>query len=139
MSEWICGVDESGRGPLAGPVFAACVILDPQHRIEGLADSKTLTKAQRDALTVAIKTHSLAWAIGIASVREIDCLNILQASLLAMKREVSEDVDQAVRAILADVAERGDAALVDFTARFDRLSLTPQTLRIAPGEIEAAL
>ena len=60
------------------------------------------------------------------------------AALLAMKREVSEDVDQAVRAILADVAERGDAALVDFTARFDRLSLTPQTLRIAPGEIEAA-
>jgi ribonuclease HII len=88
MSEWICAVDESGRGPLAGPVFAACVILDPQHRIEGLADSKTLTKAQRDALTVAIKTHSLAWAIGIASVREIDCLNILQASLLAMKRAV---------------------------------------------------
>jgi len=88
MSEWICGVDESGRGPLAGPVFAACVILDPQHRIEGLADSKTLTKTQRDALTVAIKAHSLAWAIGTASVREIDCLNILQASLLAMKRAV---------------------------------------------------
>lgn len=88
MSEWICGVDESGRGPLAGPVFAACVILDPQHRIEGLADSKTLTKAQRDVLTVAIKAHSLDWAIGTASVREIDCLNILQASLLAMKRAV---------------------------------------------------
>jgi ribonuclease HII len=88
MNDWICGVDESGRGPLAGPVFAACVILDPQHRIEGLADSKTLREEQRDALTLAIKAHSLAWAIGIASVREIDRLNILQASLLAMKRAV---------------------------------------------------
>ncbi|HVW63953.1 MAG TPA: ribonuclease HII [Nitrosospira sp.] len=88
MNEWICGVDESGRGPLAGPVFAACVILDPQNRINGLADSKTLTKEQRDALTVAIKAHSLAWAIGTASVVEIDRLNILQASLLAMKRAV---------------------------------------------------
>jgi ribonuclease HII len=88
MNNWICGVDESGRGPLAGPVFAACVILDPQHRIEGLADSKVLREEQRDALTIAIKAHSLAWAIGIASVREIDRLNILQASLLAMKRAV---------------------------------------------------
>jgi ribonuclease HII len=88
MNNWICGVDESGRGPLAGPVFAACVILDPQHRIEGLADSKTLKEEQRDALTVTIKAHSLAWAIGTASVREIDRMNILQASLLAMKRAV---------------------------------------------------
>ncbi|HEX7233711.1 MAG TPA: ribonuclease HII [Nitrosospira sp.] len=88
MNNWICGVDESGRGPLAGPVFAACVILDPQHRIEGLADSKVLREGQRDALTIAIKAHSLSWAIGVASVREIDRLNILQASLLAMKRAV---------------------------------------------------
>ena len=89
MSNWVCGVDESGRGPLAGPVFAACVILDPEHRIEGLADSKTLREEQRDALTIAIKAHSLAWAIGFASVKEIDRLNILQASLLAMKRAVN--------------------------------------------------
>ncbi len=85
----VCGVDESGRGPLAGPVFAACVVLNPEHPIEGLADSKTLSKQERDRLTVIIKTYSLAWAIGSASVKEIDRLNILQASLLAMKRAVN--------------------------------------------------
>ena len=81
-------MDEAGRGPLAGPVFAACVVLDPDYRIEGLADSKTLSEDQRNRLTVAIKTHSVAWAIGFASVKEIDRINILQASLLAMKRAV---------------------------------------------------
>jgi ribonuclease HII len=85
---WVCGVDESGRGPLAGPVFAACVILNPGRRIDGLADSKTLSEDKRNKLTVAIKANSIAWAIGVASVREIDRLNILQASLLAMKRAV---------------------------------------------------
>jgi ribonuclease HII len=85
---WICGVDESGRGPLAGPVFAACVVLNPDYRIEGLADSKTLSEDQRNRLTLAIKTHSVAWAIASASVKEIDRINILQASLLAMKRAV---------------------------------------------------
>lgn len=87
-SHWVCGVDESGRGPLAGPVFAACVILDPAYQIEGLADSKTLSEQKRDSLTLAIKAHSMAWAVGFASVKEIDRLNILQASLLAMKRAV---------------------------------------------------
>lgn len=85
---WVCGVDESGRGPLAGPVFAACVILNPGRRIDGLADSKTLSEDKRNKLTFAIKANSIAWAIGVASVREIDRLNILQASLLAMKRAV---------------------------------------------------
>ncbi|KIO50227.1 ribonuclease HII [Nitrosospira sp. NpAV] len=85
---WVCGVDEAGRGPLAGPVFAACVVLGPDHGIEGLADSKTLSEAQRNRLTIAIKAYSVAWAIGSASVKEIDRLNILQASLLAMKRAV---------------------------------------------------
>ncbi len=85
---WICGVDEAGRGPLAGPVFAACVVLNPDYRIEGLADSKTLSEDQRNRLTLAIKTHSAAWAIASASVKEIDRINILQASLLAMKRAV---------------------------------------------------
>ncbi|SEP32080.1 MULTISPECIES: ribonuclease HII [unclassified Nitrosovibrio] len=85
---WVCGVDESGRGPLAGPVFAACVVLNPEYRIEGLADSKTLSEEKRDSLTLAIKAHSIAWAIGSASVKEIDRLNILQASLLAMKRAI---------------------------------------------------
>lgn len=85
---WICGVDEAGRGPLAGPVFAACVVLDPAYKIEGLADSKKLSEKNRNKLTIAIKTHSIAWAIASASVYEIDQLNILQASLLAMKRAV---------------------------------------------------
>lgn len=84
----VCGVDEAGRGPLAGPVFAACVILDPARPIDGLADSKTLSEEKRNHLTVTIKAHAIAWAIGFASVREIDRLNILQASLLAMKRAV---------------------------------------------------
>ena len=87
---WVCGVDEAGRGPLAGPVFAACVILDPAFPIKGLADSKTLTEGKRNSLTLAIKAHSIAWAIGFASVREIDRLNILQASLLAMKRAIGK-------------------------------------------------
>lgn len=85
---WICGVDEAGRGPLAGPVFAACVVLNPAHKIEGLADSKKLGEKKRTRLAAAIKAHSMAWAIASASVCEIDQLNILQASLLAMKRAV---------------------------------------------------
>ncbi|MDW7643233.1 MAG: ribonuclease HII [Nitrosomonadaceae bacterium] len=86
--EWICGVDEAGRGPLAGPVFAACVVLDPDYQIAGLTDSKKLSEKKRDDLTLIIKTRSIAWAIAFASVEEIDQLNILQASLLAMKRAV---------------------------------------------------
>lgn len=85
---WVCGVDEAGRGPLAGPVFAACVVLDPDYRIEGLADSKKLSEKTRTKLEILIKTHSMAWAVASASVDEIDQLNILQASLLAMKRAV---------------------------------------------------
>ena len=89
MSQWlICGVDEAGRGPLAGPVFAACVVLNPQSTIPGLADSKQLSAARREQLASEIKYCALAWAIASASVEEIDRLNILQASLLAMKRAV---------------------------------------------------
>lgn len=84
----IGGVDEAGRGPLAGPVFAACVVLDVAYRIDGLADSKTLSEKKRNELTIIIKKHAKAWAIASASVLEIDQLNILQASLLAMKRAV---------------------------------------------------
>ncbi len=83
-----CGVDEAGRGPLAGPVFAAAVILDPQHPIEGLADSKQLSEARRDFLAVQIRTHALAWSIAQASATEIDQHNILQATWLAMQRAV---------------------------------------------------
>jgi ribonuclease HII len=84
----VCGVDEAGRGPLAGPVVAAAVILDPARAIDGLRDSKKLSQARREALAVAIRDGSLGWAIGQASVDEIDQLNILQASLLAMRRAV---------------------------------------------------
>ena len=84
----ICGVDEAGRGPLAGPVYAAAVILDPVLSIEGLADSKTLTPRQRRTLALEIRTRAVAWSVASASVEEIDALNILQASLLAMRRAV---------------------------------------------------
>jgi len=82
------GVDEAGRGPLAGAVFAAAVILDPNQTITGLADSKALSEKQRDRLAPIIKQSARAWAIASASVAEIDSLNILQATLLAMQRAV---------------------------------------------------
>lgn len=85
----IAGVDEAGRGPLAGPVVAAAVILDPKYPIDGLADSKKLSENQRNRLAVLIKKHALSYAIAQASVAEIDSLNILQATLLAMQRAVS--------------------------------------------------
>jgi len=86
MPSLVVGLDEVGRGCLAGPVIAAAVILDKQHPIEGLADSKKLTEKKRDYLSSQIKQHAVAWAIGRAEVSEIDDINILQASLLAMKR-----------------------------------------------------
>ena len=85
---FIAGVDEVGRGPLAGPVVAAAVILDPQRPIEGLADSKKLTEKRRNLLETEIQEKALAWALGRAEVEEIDAINILQASLLAMQRAV---------------------------------------------------
>jgi ribonuclease HII len=85
----IAGVDEAGRGPLAGPVFAAAVILDPERRISGLADSKILEPERREELADAIRSRALAWSIGRAEVEEIDTINILQASLLAMQRAVA--------------------------------------------------
>ncbi len=84
----ICGVDEAGRGPLAGPVFAAAVILGPGHGIAGLNDSKKLSARRRGALTLQIRQCAAAWAVASASVEEIDALNILQATLLAMRRAV---------------------------------------------------
>jgi len=85
----VAGVDEAGRGPLAGPVFAAAVILDPQRPISGLADSKTLSESKRDSLYILIKESALSWSIAQASVEEIDERNILQATLLAMQRAVN--------------------------------------------------
>jgi ribonuclease HII len=84
----IAGVDEAGRGPLAGPVFAAAVILDHARRIRGLADSKALSQGRREALAVLIRERALAFGVAFATVEEIDRLNILQASLLAMRRAV---------------------------------------------------
>ena len=83
-----CGVDEAGRGPLAGAVYAAAVILDPQRPIAGLADSKLLSARRREKLFEEIRDNALAWAVASASVTEIDTLNILRASLLAMRRAV---------------------------------------------------
>lgn len=85
----ICGVDEAGRGPLAGPVFAAAVILHPARPIGGLADSKKLSARTRERLAVEIRDKAMAWAVASASVEEIDELNILQATLLAMSRAVA--------------------------------------------------
>ena len=89
MNEPLCGVDEVGRGPLAGPVVAAAVILDPRRPISGLDDSKKLTEKRREALYGEILDKALAWSLGRAEVEEIDRINILHASLLAMKRAVN--------------------------------------------------
>lgn len=86
--EVICGVDEAGRGPLAGPVFAAAVILDPAKPIAGLRDSKKLSAAKREALALLIQRDALAWSIAQCSETEIDTLNILQATMLAMRRAI---------------------------------------------------
>lgn len=85
----VCGVDEAGRGPIAGPVYAAAVILDPHRPIGGLKDSKLLTSRRREALAEAIRHDALSWAVAFATVEEIDRLNILQATLLAMQRAVA--------------------------------------------------
>jgi ribonuclease HII len=84
----VCGVDEAGRGPLAGPVYAAAVILDRKRRINGLADSKVLTPERRELLAGRIRERAIAWAVAHASVEEIDRLNIFHASMLAMRRAV---------------------------------------------------
>lgn len=87
-ADLICGVDEAGRGPLAGAVFASCVILHPNHPVAGLADSKKLAAGRRGELAVRIQRNALAWSVARASVEEVDRLNILWATMLAMKRAV---------------------------------------------------
>ncbi|MEJ2059522.1 MAG: ribonuclease HII [Gammaproteobacteria bacterium] len=86
----VAGVDEAGRGPLAGPVVAGAVILDPDAPIEGLADSKKLSERRRERLAAEIEQKALAWGLGFADEREIDEINILHASMLAMQRAVAE-------------------------------------------------
>jgi len=97
----IAGVDEAGRGPLAGPVTAAAVILDPARPILGLADSKRLTPDQRETLDQEIRDKALTFTVAFATVEEIDCINILQASLLAMQRAV-EHLDVPPQQVLVD-------------------------------------
>lgn len=87
---WICGVDEAGRGPLVGAVVAGAVVLDPNHPIEGLKDSKKLTAARREFLYEQIVDKAKAWGIGEASPTEIDEINILQATMLAMRRAIED-------------------------------------------------
>jgi len=103
VAQLICGVDEAGRGPLAGAVYAAAVILNPDRPIMGLADSKKLSEKKRDLLSAEIKQHALAWAIASCSTQEIDEINILQASLLAMKRAI--ETMQEKFSITLDMAE----------------------------------
>lgn len=97
----LCGVDEAGRGPWAGPVCAGAVILPPECSIEGLADSKKLTAARREKLAPLIRAHALAWGVGWASPAEIDALNIRQATHLAMRRAISA-LGLAPRQLLID-------------------------------------
>ncbi len=94
MSIWICGVDEAGRGPLVGAVVAGAVVLDPLQPIVGLKDSKKLSPAKREVLYAEITSKTKAWGIGEASPREIDELNILQATMLAMQRAIQSLVDR---------------------------------------------
>lgn len=96
----ICGVDEAGRGPLAGPVLAAAVVLAPDRPIAGLRDSKQLSAAQRERLAQAIRARALAWALGRAEAAEIDRLNILGATLLAMRRAIQGLAVQPARALV---------------------------------------
>ena len=132
----IAGIDEAGRGPLAGPVFAAAVILDPDRPVDGLRDSKLLTPAMRERLAVEIRGRALAWAVAEAAVAEIDALNILQATMVAMARAVAglgvapqeawidgnrcPDLPCAMRAIVGgdrDVAAIAAASILAKTAR----------------------
>lgn len=98
--DYIAGVDEAGRGPLAGPVVAAAVILDPENPIKGLKDSKKLSAAKRVQLAETIKIRALAWALGRADVEEIDRINILQASMKAMQRAVEALQTRPVRVLV---------------------------------------
>jgi ribonuclease HII len=125
----VCGVDEAGRGPLAGPVFAAAVILGPGGAaIKGLADSKQLTPRKRELLAEEIRQRAVMWAVASASVGEIDSLNILQASLLAMRRAVETLALTEAPQVLVDglhcprlrwpvrAIVKGDATVVEISA-----------------------
>ena len=118
----VCGIDEAGRGPLAGPVVAAAVILDPARPIVGLNDSKKLSEKKRDALAELIRERALAWCVAEASVEEIDQLNILHATLLAMQRAV------------AGLAVQPTSALVDGN-RCPKLAIPAEAVIKGDGKI----
>ena len=118
----VCGIDEAGRGPLAGPVVAAAVILDPARPIPGLNDSKKLSEKKRLVLAEMIRERAIAWAVAEASVEEIDRINILQASLLAMQRAV------------AGLAVRPTSALVDGN-RCPQLDIPAEAIIQGDGKI----
>lgn len=123
----ICGVDEAGRGPLCGPVFAAAVVLDPARPISGLNDSKKLGERVRLRLAEEIRQRAAAWCVAQASVEEIDAMNILQATLLAMRRAV-EGLSVAPSQVLVDglytprvncaaqALVKGDASVAEISA-----------------------
>ena len=134
----VCGVDEAGRGPLAGPVVAAAVILDPARPIAGLNDSKKLSARKREALALTIREQALAWAVAESSVEEIDRLNILHASLLAMQRAVAALQVVPERALIdgnrcpqlampAEAVVQGDAKVASIAAA----SILAKTVRDA--------
>lgn len=134
----VCGVDEAGRGPLAGTVVAAAVILDPQRPIAGLNDSKKLSEKKRQALAELIRERALAWAVASASVEEIDRINILHASLLAMQRAVAALPLRPIRALIdgnrcpaldipAEAVVKGDGKIASIAAA----SILAKTVRDA--------
>lgn len=122
---WLCGVDEAGRGPLAGPVYAAAVILDPAHPIAGLNDSKKLSEKKREQLYDAIVDGAAAYAVAAATVEEIDTYNILQATFLAMRRAV-EGLSLPPQAVLIDgnLVPPGLMAPAQPVVKGDALSVT---------------
>ena len=129
----VAGVDEAGRGPLAGPVVAAAVILAPDRRIRGLADSKALEPAERERLSVLIRARSVAWAIGWADAAEVDVLDILQASLLAMRRALQGLAVRPAR-VQVDGNHCPSGQRLGFDCRFDAIVRGDATV----GAISAA-
>jgi len=143
MLKIVCGVDEAGRGPLAGPVYAAAVILGPGRRIVGLADSKALTPGQREELSLEIRARATGWAVASATVEEIDKLNILQASLLAMRRAV-EQLAPSPNRVLVDGVHKPQVgcpvrAIVRGDATVDAISAASILAKVARDAVMVAL
>lgn len=120
--KFVCGVDEAGRGPLAGPVCAAAVILPPYVNIEGLNDSKKLTDKRRRELMPVIKEQAIAYGIGFASHEEIDSINILQATFLAMERAIAQLEGKAEFALIDGNREKDFGLPVKTVVKGDSLS-----------------